>query len=126
MFPDIPEAWQNSGLAGKWFAIREVRDAVLATLEPHRADKTIGSSLEAAPIIKANDDYQLALKEINLADIAIVSDVKITDGNDLEIEFQKAEGEKCVRCWKVLPEVAQSNDDLCNRCVSVVHQKQAA
>ena len=125
-FPQIPDAWQNSGLAGKWFAIREVRDAIISTLEPHRADKTIGSSLEAAPIIKANDDYQLALKDTNLADIAIVSNVEIKNGDGLEIDFQKASGEKCVRCWKVLPEVAQSKDDLCNRCDNVVNQKQAA
>jgi isoleucyl-tRNA synthetase len=125
-FPEVPESWCNAALAGKWFAIREVRDAVLVALEPHRADKTIGSSLEAAPIIKANADYQKALREIDLAEIAIISHAEIVDGEALEIDFKKAEGEKCVRCWKVLPEVAQSADDLCDRCSNVVHQKQAA
>ncbi|MEM7617807.1 MAG: isoleucine--tRNA ligase [Pseudomonadota bacterium] len=125
-FPEIPDAWQNSALAGKWFAIREVREAVTATLEPHRADKTIGSSLEAAPVIKANSDYQKAIADINLADVAIVSDVSIEDGEELEIEFKKAEGQKCVRCWKVLPEVGKNRHGLCMRCDAVVHQKQAA
>jgi isoleucyl-tRNA synthetase len=53
-FPALPAHWQNTALAGKWFAIREVREAVIAALEPHRADKSIGSSLEAAPVIKVN------------------------------------------------------------------------
>jgi len=125
-FPNIPESWSNAGLAGKWFAIREVRDAVLAELEPHRADKTIGSSLEAAPVIKADADYKKALSGNDLAEISIVSNVTIEQGNALDITFAKAEGEKCVRCWKVLPEVSQSADDLCNRCADVVSQKQEA
>jgi len=125
-FPTIPESWSNAGLAGKWFAIREVRDTILAELEPHRADKTIGSSLEAAPIIKANADYQKALEGNDLAEISIVSNAEITEGEGLEVSFNKADGEKCVRCWKVLPEVSQNSDDLCNRCASVVEQKQEA
>ncbi len=125
-FPSIPKNWHNPALAGKWFAIREVREAVTAALEPHRADKTIGSSLEAAPVIIANADYQKALADTDIADVAIVSGVSVTDGEGLEIEFKKAEGEKCVRCWKVLPEVAKSAHDLCNRCDEVVNQEQAA
>ncbi|MEM8833647.1 MAG: isoleucine--tRNA ligase [Pseudomonadota bacterium] len=125
-FPEVPEAWNNAALAGKWFAIREVRDAVLAELEPHRASKEIGSSLEAAPVIKANADYQKAIGDNNLADIAIVSDVTIEDGDGLEVSFAKAEGQKCVRCWKVLREVAASPDGLCHRCSDVVSHKKAA
>jgi isoleucyl-tRNA synthetase len=125
-FPDVPECWHNPGLAGKWFAIREVRDAVIATLEPYRADKTIGSSLEAAPIVKANDDYQKAIQDTELADISIVSNIKIEKGDELEVKFQKAEGEKCVRCWKVLPEVSNHPDHICGRCDAVVNQKKVA
>ncbi len=125
-FPAIPKNWENAALAGKWFAIREVREAVIAALEPHRADKTIGSSLEAAPVIKANDDYQKALTDINIADIAIISSASIENGDALEIEFAKAEGEKCIRCWKVLPEVSSHADHICNRCDAVVNKQQAA
>ena len=125
-FPDVPANWENAGLAGKWFAIRSVRDAVLATLEPHRADKTIGSSLEAAPVIHANEDYQKALKDIDMAEIAIVSQISLEDGDDLSVTFQKAEGEKCQRCWKVLPEVAGHADHICNRCDEATANKKAA
>ena len=48
-FPEVPENWQNSGLAGKWFAIRDIRKKVLEAIEPMRASKELGSSLEAMP-----------------------------------------------------------------------------
>ncbi|MEM6811057.1 MAG: isoleucine--tRNA ligase [Pseudomonadota bacterium] len=125
-FPKVPECWHNPGLAGKWFAIREVRDAVLAELEPHRASKEIGSSLEAAPVITATDNHLKAIEGIEMADVAIVSSVEIKKGNKLDVLFAKAEGQKCARCWKVLPEVASSPDGLCNRCTDVVSHKKAA
>ena len=72
------------------------------------------------------DSYKDALSNIDIADIAIVSSVDIQDGDTLEVEFKKAEGEKCNRCWKVLPEVAIHVDSICNRCDAVVNKTQAA
>src|SRR5262249_14792337 len=46
-FPKIPNDWKNESLDKKWEKIRTVRASVLAAIEPHRADKTLGSSLEA-------------------------------------------------------------------------------
>ena len=125
-FPEVPASWKNDELAYQWYRIKQVREAVTAALEPRRADKTIGSSLEAAPIIRANDDYKKALENKDLADIVIVSAVKVEKGEKLEVDFEKADGEKCVRCWKVLPEVADHPDHICNRCDHVVNKKQAA
>lgn len=125
-FPAVPTTWQNTEISDKWSRIREVRESISAALEPHRADKTIGSSLEAAPIIHANDAYKKALEEIDMAEVAIISDAAIENGDGLEIKFQKAEGEKCARCWKVLPEVAFHVDRICKRCDAVVNKKQVA
>jgi isoleucyl-tRNA synthetase len=125
-FPEVPANWKNDELAYQWYRIKQVREAVTAALEPRRADKTIGSSLEAAPIIRANDDYKKALEHKDLADIVIVSSVKVEKGDTLEVDFEKADGEKCVRCWKVLPEVVGHADHICNRCDDVVNKKQAA
>lgn len=124
-FSIIPDEWENVELAEKWSKIREVRDLVTATLEPYRADKTIGSSLESTPVIKVNSDYKNAIKNINIADVSIVSKVKITDGDALEVIFEKADGEKCARCWKILPEVSSHADHICGRCDSVVNKKVA-
>ena len=119
-FPTTPESWHNPALAGKWFAIRELREKVTAAIEPLRADKTIGSSLEALPIITLDENMVKAIKGQNLPDIFITSDVKIEQGSETTVKIEKTPGEKCVRCWKTLPEVQSSADDLCNRCADVV------
>lgn len=143
-FPDLPESWNNAGLAGKWFAIRHVRDVVLGALEPRRAAKDIGSSLEAAPIIYVSEDYAKAIEGQDMADICIVSQVDIrqedvpedaftlNEYKGLGVVFAKAKGQKCQRSWKILPEVGQDKDypDLSPRDADAVRwyasQKKAA
>ncbi len=142
-FPSTPTAWNNADLAEKWIKIREVREAILSALEPHRADKTIGSSLEAAPDLYISDAmYQFPVQDLNeteMADICITSSINFRFGEDdpsenyfspegkaIYVVFKEAEGEKCERCWKVLPEVSNHADHICNRCDAVVNKKQAA
>jgi isoleucyl-tRNA synthetase len=104
-FVKTPDAWNNDALADKWAIIGNVRDAVLFALEPKRADKTIGSSLEAHPVVTLTAEQSAAVGDNDLADICIVSQVTVIQGEALVVEFQKAEGNKCERCWKILPEV---------------------
>lgn len=141
-FPNIPDGWQNEALEEKWFMLRSLRKDVTAAIEPHRRDKTIGSSLQTNVIVstklKSLYDY---CKDTNLAEIFITSKASIilnADGGENGIsdvmgeilgtynisEVSKvtvavAEGEKCDRCWMVLPEVAD-NGDLCDRCSDAV------
>ncbi|NCT41671.1 MAG: isoleucine--tRNA ligase [Alphaproteobacteria bacterium] len=119
-FPSIPKNWHNAALAGKWFAIRELREKVTAAIEPLRADKTIGSSLEALPILTLDENMAKAVEGQNLPDIFITSDVRIEQGGETTVKIEKTPGEKCVRCWKTLPEVAQNDEHLCNRCEAAV------
>jgi len=51
--------------------------------------------------------------------------VKIEQGSETSVKIEKTPGEKCTRCWKTLPEVSSKNG-ICNRCIDVVEQKQAA
>ena len=122
-FPEIPANWENKALANKWASIEEIRNLVSSTLEPHRANKEIGSSLEAAPAIMVTENFG---DNIDFAEICITSNVLLSVGKTKGATFKKAEGEKCVRCWKVLPEVSDHTDHLCNRCDDVVNKKQAA
>ena len=48
-FPTIPEAWRDDALAAKWETIRRIRSVVTGAIEIARANKEIGSSLEAHP-----------------------------------------------------------------------------
>lgn len=129
-FSKVDSKWKNPALDQKWSLILQAREAILAAIEPQRKDKTIGSSLEAAPVISTNAEFDKAFEGIDLAEVSITSYVKISKGNDFAVTFAKAEGEKCARCWKVLPEVGSHKDhpELCNRCSDAVdtQKKKAA
>ncbi|MDS9467771.1 isoleucine--tRNA ligase [Paracoccus sp. MBLB3053] len=129
-FPVTPADWLNEPLARKWDAIRRTRRAVTAALEIKRTDKVIGASLEAAPVVHVEDAEVLkALKSVNFADICITSDLSLTadpapneafrlpDVAGVGVVFEPAEGEKCERCWKILPDVgSHKHAGTCARC----------
>ncbi|MFV0292284.1 MAG: isoleucine--tRNA ligase [Paracoccus sp. (in: a-proteobacteria)] len=129
-FPETPADWLNEPLAVKWEAIRRARRVVTAALEVKRTDKTIGASLEAAPVVHVRDPEMLnALGSIRFADICITSDLTLTpdpipdeafrfpEVPNIGVVFEKAEGEKCQRCWKILPDVGtHAHPGTCERC----------
>ncbi len=128
--PDTPDVWLNSELAAKWARVRAARRAVTAALEVQRTDKVIGASLEAAPVVHIDDaDMLAALKSVVFEDLCITSAISLTadpapaeafhlpEVPGVGVVFEKAEGEKCQRCWKILPDVgAHSHAGVCGRC----------
>src|SRR6056297_2094647 len=128
--PDTPADWLNEPLAAKWAQVRAARRVVTAALEVQRSDKVIGASLEAAPIVHVRDAEMLAaLKSVNFEDICITSDILLTDTprpdeafrlpevETVGVVFAKPEGEKCQRCWKILPDVgSHTHPGTCKRC----------
>ena len=104
-----------------WNRIHELRDDVKKTLEPMIKEKTIKSSLEAKVTLSAGGETLGFLKqaEPELADAFIVSEVVIADnGAELEITAEKAEGEKCERCWAIRKSVGADAEHptLCAHC----------
>lgn len=104
-----------------WDEIHELRDDVKKSLEAFIKDKTIKSSLEAKVTLIASGDKLAFLKkaENELATAFIVSEVEIAENSsELEIKIEKAEGEKCERCWAISKTVGKSNEHptLCSRC----------
>ncbi len=128
--PETPADWLNEPLAAKWAGIRRVRRVVTAALEVQRSDRVIGASLEAAPVIHVRDpDMLAALKTVAFKDICITSGIMLTgDPSPAEafrlpevggvgVVFEKAEGGKCRRCWKILPDVgSHAHAETCARC----------
>jgi len=128
--PDTSADWLNERLAAKWAQVRQARRVVTAALEVQRSDKVIGASLEAAPIVHVRDaDMLAALKSVNFEDICITSDITLTDTprpdeafrlpevETVGVVFAKADGEKCQRCWKILPDVGNyAHPGTCKRC----------
>ncbi len=103
----------EAGLRAEWDAVRRVRDAVLAEIEPLRRDKIIRSSLEA--VVEVPRSFALSRSKEDLAELFIVSSVTFGD----ELRVSKATDNKCGRCWRLLPEVPEDGA-LCGRCASVV------
>jgi isoleucyl-tRNA synthetase len=102
--------WKNDELAKKWSAIRKVRGAVTAALEIERANKVIGSSLEAAPEVLVEDAVELAaVQSVDFAEICITSAITVKQGS-ASVIFHKAEGQKCARSWKISKDIGQDKD----------------
>ncbi|WP_299352205.1 isoleucine--tRNA ligase [uncultured Shimia sp.] len=128
--PDTPANWLNEPLAAKWSQVRDVRRVVTAALEVQRTDKVIGASLEAAPVVHVRDrDVLEALKSVAFDDVCITSAIQLSndpmpaeafrlpEAEGVGVVFEKAEGEKCQRCWKILPDVGtHSHEAVCGRC----------
>ena len=128
--PETPTAWLNPELSEKWAMIRRLRRVVTAALEVQRTEKVIGASLEAAPVVYLADQaVKDVLEQMPFADICITSDLTLsTDAapsdaftmaevDGIAVSFVKAEGEKCGRCWKILPDVGtHSHVGVCGRC----------
>ena len=128
--PETPADWLDEPLAAKWEAVRRVRRVVTAALEVQRSAKVIGASLEAAPVVHVEDAEVLAaLKSVPFEDVCITSAVVVTaDPSPNEayrlpevpgvgVVFEKAEGAKCERCWKILPDVgSHAHPATCKRC----------
>jgi isoleucyl-tRNA synthetase len=131
-FVAVPATWQNPDLIARWSRIRDLRRVVTGALELARADKTIGASLEAAPVLVVTDPSDKALfKTVDLAEVAITSVASIETSAGLDglytlaevkgagVKFVKASGDKCARCWRVLEEVRPATH-LCNRCTDAL------
>ncbi len=120
-----------------WETALAVRGDVNGVLETARADKRIGKALEAQVVLSALDAPAAeALKQVadmKLAEIFIVSDVKLADAKTgaadavvgsgsafpgLTIEVLNAPGTKCPRCW--MHSLEANEEGLCPRCAAVM------
>ncbi|WP_379923088.1 isoleucine--tRNA ligase [Erythrobacter sp. R86502] len=100
----------------KWNALRSLRDQVNEAIEPLRRDKTIRSSLEAEVTVPA-DAVPVGVSDAALAELFITATV--TRGQGSGVTVTKTDHNKCGRCWRLLPDVAEDGA-LCGRCDAVV------
>ncbi|MCZ4281739.1 isoleucine--tRNA ligase [Kiloniella laminariae] len=134
-FAEIPASWKNEELASRWDKIREVRRVVTGAIEVLRAEKKIGSSLQARPAVYVSrNELMEAIGDLDMADICITSQIelvsadapeeayRIQDVEGVGVVVDIAEGDKCQRCWKVLPDVGShpQAEDTCSRCADVL------
>ncbi|WP_018697609.1 isoleucine--tRNA ligase [Amorphus coralli] len=123
LFPEIDPAWESPQLAEKWARVREVRRVVLGALEIERREKRIRGSLEAHVAVHVtNPALYAAVADVELADVSITSQAKLDHENapadafrlddvpGVAVVVTHAEGTRCARSWKVLPEVGSDPD----------------
>lgn len=100
----------------KFFAVKEEVNRVL---EEARAQKTIGSSLEAEIEICATGEQRAVLEKLSefLNQLFIVSKATLSEDSELYVTVKRSEGEKCERCWNY---VEKTDDGLCPRCQRIL------
>jgi isoleucyl-tRNA synthetase len=136
-YPQIPADWRDDELAVKWETVRDLRRVVTGAIEIARAEKQLGSSLQAHPVVYADETYRDSVDGLDVEEIVITSgfDLSPYDSADsssdrlftledvpgVAVQVILAEGGKCQRCWKVLPEVSCDDEGgLCSRCMDAV------
>lgn len=129
VFPELPFAWDAPDLAKKYEGLRNIRKVMTGALEVARASKVIGSSLQAHVQLFIDSSLKPFIQDVDLAELSITSGVEVVEEAIPDTAFTLEEapgigvlvtpapGEKCERCWKVLPEV---ETELCQRCSGVV------
>ena len=134
-FPEADEQANFEELRSKWSEIIAIRNEVLKALEEARNAKVIGKSLEAKISVYASNETIELLSDarVNFAQLSIVSqfvvagkkedapaDALVLDKTAIVVE--KAEGEKCERCWTITETVGadEKHPTLCKRCADVV------
>ena len=128
----VNKEWENNQLEEDFTKILKTREVVTRAIEPLRAEKKVGSSLEVAVYVKSEDSEILKANLKDLADIFITSQAYVAEEapsevlneyteNGITVWVTKAEGEKCERCWKFrkLGEHA-GHETICSDCYEAV------
>lgn len=130
-WPEVKNEWKNEALEEEFTKILKLREIVSKAIEPLRAEKIIGSSLEAAVYVKGGDEALLKKYESELGNIFITSQAVLTEKapenvlnelteDDYTIYVTKAHGEKCERCWKYreMPD----GKTVCDECLDAINE----
>jgi len=136
-WPKAKPEWENEELDSEFSKLLKVREIVTKAIEPLRnsENKVIGSSLEADVLIEcganaAIDEAMLKKYEKDLKDLFIVSHAYVSahagfnsinkyEEDSIKVSIQKAEGEKCQRCWKYRN---LDKDGVCDDCKKAIEE----
>ncbi|MDC0193232.1 isoleucine--tRNA ligase [Pelagibacteraceae bacterium] len=125
-----PESYKNSKVNDIWMTLKQIRKVITGALEKKRADKIIGSSLEAHIDIYLEKSILEKVKNYQLDEISITSSFELHEINSnsqgfsleevphVKVEVSKTSGQKCQRCWKYKKQLIR--DEICSRCDSAI------
>jgi isoleucyl-tRNA synthetase len=125
-----PESYKNSEVNDIWITLKQIRKVITGALEKKRADKIIGSSLEAHIDIYLEKSILEKVKNYQLDEISITSSFELheitsnskgfslEEVSDVKVEVLKTSGKKCQRCWKYKKQLIR--DEICSRCDNAI------
>ena len=130
MFPDIPDNWRDDALAEKWAKIRSVRRVVTGALEIERAEKRIGSSLQARPVVHTTAGNRALFEDLDAAELFITSGAEFSsdaapadafriEGIDgVAVVPTLSSTDKCPRCYQFPKDIGAdpAHPEVCGRC----------
>ncbi len=118
VIPETPAAWRNDAEAARWEKVQAVTRAVTGALEIERREKRLGAALEAAPRVWIADPGLLAAFDgLDAGEVFRTSQATLNSGDGpsgafkldgepaVAVEPLLAQGRKCARSWRILPEV---------------------
>jgi isoleucyl-tRNA synthetase len=120
---EFPQARdRGEGATQQVAELLKLRAVIGQAIEEARQDKLIGNSLEAAVVLKSNNDVTTKIDKEELIEFFIISDLVIEQASEASATVTKTSYQKCARCWRHRSTVGASKQhpDLCDRCESVV------
>jgi isoleucyl-tRNA synthetase len=105
--------------------LRAIKAGVDTLLEAARREKQIGASLEAWVTLGARDAEEsrlLSKYEKDLADLFVVSAVRVVGDGGAALAWEPAPKPRCERCWRYTGDTRayDGHDSLCVRCAGVL------
>ena len=102
-FLDLPKSFKNDVIYKKWLELIKIRDICNISIEEKRANKEIGSSLEADLDVKLNNKFKQIVENVDFSELCITSKAEIDFDEKAEVSVttKKALGKKCKVCWKI-------------------------
>ena len=127
---------------GDWKVLQDVRGAVTRAIEPLRQQGVIGHALDTSITLYVSDDVRGALDRTgaDLREWCIVSQIHVEGlaskpadlaedslSAGVAVKVDKAEGEKCPRCWIYSTEIGAdpAHPDVCPRCAHMLDELDA-
>jgi isoleucyl-tRNA synthetase len=122
LFPEQDAAWRNPTVENQVAQLLNLRGVIGQAVERARQEKLIGNALEAAVVLRCEQETISSIPNEELEEFFILSELKIESGKEPAALISKTTHAKCARCWRHRPTVGKSaaHPELCDRCESVV------
>ena len=125
LFPEQNAEWRNPTVENQVAQLLSLRGVIGQAVERARQEKLIGNALEAAVVLRCEQETISSIPNEELEEFFILSELKIESGKEPAALISKTAHAKCARCWRHRPTVGKSaaHPDLCDRCEAVVEKE---